>query len=135
MDRADSSAMLRPMPRPRTSSQPAPAADLASRHERILAVVRRIPPGRVATYGQVAALAGFPRQARLAGYALHHAGDGTLPWHRVINAQGRSSFAVDSENYRRQKDRLQAEGVPWLGGRVDLQRYGWKPRSELPLLD
>lgn len=110
-----------------------PAA--GDRYARILATVRKIPRGRVATYGQIAALAGFPKQPRLAGYALHHAGDGALPWHRVINAQGRLSFPPDSETYHQQKDRLEAEGVPLLGGRVDLQRYGWRPRSELPLLD
>lgn len=135
--------MLRPMPRSRPPAAEPPTAvagtststSTSDRYARILAVVRRIPAGRVATYGQIAALAGFPRQARLAGYALHHAGDARLPWHRVINAQGKCSFPADSENYRRQKQRLEAEGVPLLGGRVDLQRYGWKARSDSPLLD
>ena len=129
--------MLRPMPRSRPPTLPSPqaAAGGIDRYARILAVVRRIPPGRVATYGQIAALAGFPRQARLAGYALHHAGDAGLPWHRVINAQGRLSFAADSEPYRRQQARLEAEGVPLLGGRVDLRRYGWKTHADAPLLD
>lgn len=113
-------------------SKPATGSD---RYARIRDVVMRIPPGCVATYGQVAALAGFPRQARLAGYALHHAGDAGLPWHRVVNAQGRLSFPPDSDAYREQRQRLEADGVPLLGGRIDLQRHGWRPRSELPLLD
>lgn len=107
----------------------------SDRYARILATVRKIPRGRVATYGQIAALSGFPKQPRLAGYALHHAGDGALPWHRVINAQGRLSFPSDSDTYQKQKDRLEAEGVPLLSGRVDLERYRWRPRSELPLID
>ena len=63
-------------------------------YDRILAVVRRIPRGRVATYGQVAAAAGFPRAPRLAGYALHALPPGSpLPWHRVVGAGGRLSLA------------------------------------------
>jgi methylated-DNA-protein-cysteine methyltransferase-like protein len=58
---------------------------------RIYAVVRRIPRGRVATYGQVAWVAGLPRQARLVGYAMHAVGESaTIPWHRVVNAAGGS---------------------------------------------
>lgn len=100
-----------------------------STHARILAVVRRIPRGRVATYGQVAALAGFPRQPRLAGYALRHAGDGT-PWHRVVNAQGRISPRADPDGIPRQRTLLKAEGVRFdTGGRIDLRRYQWRPRA------
>lgn len=87
-----------------------------------------IPFGKVATYGQIAELAGLPRQARLVGYALHNTPDGcALPWHRVINAQGRISFPKDSEPYRRQLERLSEEGVEFIGGRVDLQLYRWRP--------
>ncbi len=102
----------------------------------ILAVVRRIPRGRVATYGQVAAQAGFPKRPRLAGYALSHLPAGhDLPWHRVINAQGRPSFERDGETYLLQLRRLAAEGVPNVDGRVDLARYRWQPRSSAPVLD
>jgi methylated-DNA-protein-cysteine methyltransferase-like protein len=95
---------------------------------RILAVVRRIPRGRVATYGQVAALAGFPRQPRLAGYALRHADD-AVPWHRVVNAGGRISARADSELARVQRILLMREGIRFnAGGALDLTRYGWRPR-------
>lgn len=103
---------------------------------RIWEVVKKIPQGCVATYGQVAKEAGFPKQPRLAGYALHEAPpEMKLPWHRVINAQGRISLAPESEGYQEQKRRLQEEGVIFMGGRVDLQRYQWRPRSEAPVLD
>jgi methylated-DNA-protein-cysteine methyltransferase-like protein len=98
----------------------------SSCHARILAVVRQIPRGRVATYGQVAALAGFPRQPRLAGYALRHADD-TVPWHRVVNAAGRISPRAESESARLQQKLLEAEGVRFDGeGRIPLRRYRWR---------
>jgi methylated-DNA-protein-cysteine methyltransferase related protein len=104
-------------------------------YERIWAAVRRIPRGRVATYGQIAALAGFPKQPRLAGYALHQLPSATrLPWHRVINAQGRISFPRGSAAFREQKQRLEADGVAFVGGRVDLERYRWRAASEAPVL-
>ena len=98
---------------------------------RIYAVVRRIPRGRVATYGQVALLAGLPRQPRLVGYAMHALPNGTdLPWHRVINAQGRvSARAGNDAGSLRQRVLLEAEGVQFdAAGRVSLVRHGWKPR-------
>ncbi|TJY58196.1 hypothetical protein E4T66_15985 [Sinimarinibacterium sp. CAU 1509] len=102
----------------------------------ILAVVRRIPRGRVATYGQVAAQAGFPKRPRLAGYALSHLPTGhDLPWHRVINAQGRPSFDPEGPAYRQQLQRLADEGVPNVDGRIDLARYRWQPQSSAPVLD
>lgn len=105
-------------------------------YERIWAVVRRIPLGRVATYGQVAAEAGYPKRPRLAGQALHHTPPGLeLPWHRVINAQGRSSLAEGSAAYREQLRRLRGEGVKIVNGRVDLAASRWQPRSLAPLLD
>lgn len=111
-------------------------AKSSASHARIWAVVRRIPRGRVASYGQVAAAAGLPRQARLAGYALHGApAHLKIPWHRVINAQGRISLPADSEAAGEQRRRLEAEGVVFVGGRVDLARYRWQPRSPAPVLD
>jgi len=100
-------------------------------YQRIYAVVRRIPRGRVATYGQVAALAGLPRQPRLVGYAMHALPNGTvLPWHRVINAQGRvSPRAGDGGSSLTQRVLLEREGVRFdASGRVSLARQGWKPR-------
>ncbi|HXT50993.1 MAG TPA: MGMT family protein [Thermoanaerobaculia bacterium] len=99
---------------------------------RIYAVVARVPPGRVVTYGQVAALAGLPRQARLVGYAMHGLPDGsTLPWHRVINAQGKvslRSFSGPSEGLQRHL--LEEEGVSFDDkDRVSLKKFRWKPRA------
>jgi methylated-DNA-protein-cysteine methyltransferase-like protein len=93
-------------------------------HAEIFAVVRRIPQGRVTTYGRIAALIGHPRAARLVGYAMHRCPSG-LPWHRVINAQGRISLPADSTGGIAQRRRLEKEGVVFIGGRIDLDRYGW----------
>lgn len=98
----------------------------------VYAVVRRIPRGRVATYGQIAALAGFPRAPRVAGYALHALPAGSpLPWHRVVAAGGRLSLVrLDPDAALTQRMRLEREGVRFdARGRVDLRRCGWKPRS------
>lgn len=98
-------------------------------YSRIYAVVRRIPVGRVATYGQVAALAGLPRHARLVGYALHALPSGTVvPWHRVVNAQGRISLGrTDAGGDLVQRLRLEREGVEFAGGRISLARFAWAP--------
>ncbi|MGB7756448.1 MAG: MGMT family protein [Salinisphaera sp.] len=93
-------------------------------HEHIFAVIRRIPPGRVATYGQIARLAGHPRAARQIGYALHRCPP-SLPWHRVLNARGRISLPADSTSALTQRRRLIEEGVTFIGGRVDLACHGW----------
>lgn len=101
-------------------------------HARILAVVRRIPRGRVASYGQVAALAGLGGQARLAGYALHALPEGTpLPWHRVLGAGGRLSLMkLDVGAGTTQRLRLEREGVRFdARGRVDLDVFGWRPAT------
>lgn len=95
--------------------------------ERIYEVVKRIPKGKVATYGQVAAMAGNPRWARVVGYALHVNPDpGHIPCFRVVNRFGEVSkaFAFGGENM--QIALLQAEGVEVTGGKVDLSKYGWK---------
>jgi methylated-DNA-protein-cysteine methyltransferase related protein len=101
-------------------------------YEKIYAVVRKIPKGRVATYGDVARIAGLPRQARLVGYALHALHDGTtLPWHRVINAQGKLSLARSGSSAGlTQRLRLEREGVRVdAAAKVSLERYGWKRLS------
>ena len=98
-------------------------------HERIFAVVRRIPAGRVATYGQIARPVGRPRSARQIGYAMHRCPPG-LPWHRVINAQGRISLPADSTSALTQRRRLLEEGVVFVGGRIDLARYGWDDEAD-----
>ena len=93
---------------------------------RVYQAVRRIPRGSVATYGQVALLAGTPRGARAVGWALR-ALRGSLaarvPWHRVVAAGGRLSPRVGGGEAR-QRARLVAEGVAFRAGRVDLRRHG-----------
>jgi methylated-DNA-protein-cysteine methyltransferase-like protein len=99
-------------------------------YQRIYRIVGRIPHGRVATYGQVAALAGLPGQARLAGYALHALPASTaLPWHRVINAQGGISLRGPGGDVLAQRMLLESEGVAFdARGRVRLETCRWKPR-------
>jgi alkylated DNA nucleotide flippase Atl1/3-methyladenine DNA glycosylase AlkD len=104
----------------------------SSSYRRIYAVVARIPAGRVATYGQVAELAGLPGHARQVGYALHALTDDTdLPWQRVINSRGEVSarstfFAAAREGH--QRFLLEEEDVVFdLAGRVDLRLYRWRP--------
>lgn len=101
-------------------------------YARIYAVVREIPRGRVATYGQVAALAGMPGQARQVGYALHALPDEEeVPWHRVINAQGRVSTRAEPFEESIQRQLLEREGLHFdASGRTDLERYRWKPRPD-----
>jgi len=89
----------------------------AARRQRIYAVVAAIPPGAVASYGQVAAQAGLARGARQVGRALAQCPPG-LPWHRVVNAAGRISLPPGSAGFREQVARLRAEGVDVRDGRV-----------------
>jgi methylated-DNA-protein-cysteine methyltransferase-like protein len=95
----------------------------------IYRVVRRIPRGRLATYGQIASLSGLEGHARQVGYALHALpSDTTVPWHRVVNAKGmvspRSCPGADID----QRLRLEAEGVTFdAHGRVALEQYRWNP--------
>ena len=94
--------------------------------ERIYEVVKRIPYGRVATYGQVAAIAGNPRWARVVGYALHANPDPAhIPCFRVVNRNGEVSKAFVFGGENAQIRLLQAEGVEVTDGRVDLSKYQW----------
>lgn len=103
--------------------------------DRIYAVVRRIPPGRVATYGQVAALAGLPGHARQVGQALRETPEGVeIPWQRVINAKGevspRGGLGLEQGW---QRHLLEEEGVVFDDrGRIDLDRFGWDPDAQPP---
>lgn len=105
--------------------------DRTGRWERIYSVVRRIPRGRVATYGQVADLAGLDGHARQVGYALHALPPGSrVPWQRVVNARGgvspRSVPGFDAV----QRTLLEREGVGFRpDGRIDLERHRWCPRG------
>ena len=105
--------------------KPAPDA-----RARIYAAVRRIPAGRVATYGQIAGLAGLPGQARLVGYALASLdADSDVPWHRVVNARGAISLPAAGHAAPMQRARLEAEGVVFARDRIPLDTWGWKPRT------
>ena len=94
--------------------------------EKIYAVVKTIPKGKVATYGQVAALAGNPHWARVVGYALHvNPMPGVIPCHRVVNREGRTApaFAFGGDSVQRQL--LEEEGIRFESdGRIDLKKYG-----------
>lgn len=100
------------------------ADSLENARERVWQVVAAIPEGRVATYGQIAAMAGMPNQSRLVGRVLSRLPAGTrLPWHRVINARG----TISNPNCEQQRRRLEAEGVTLIAGRIRLQDYRWSP--------
>lgn len=94
--------------------------------EKIYEVVRKIPYGRVATYGQVAMLAGNPRWARVVGYALHNNPDPqNIPCYRVVNREGKvaPAFAFGGENI--QRELLEKEGIVFeKDGHIDLEKYG-----------
>src|ERR1700754_3500933 len=116
-----------PMPPKRQPPRTAlPAGDKAV--AAICAVIRRIPKGWVATYGQVAALAGLPRRARLVGHVLQHLDSVTdIPWHRVVNAKGEVSYSPSRNGGDVLQQRLlEKEGVEFDGkNRFDLERFRW----------
>jgi len=96
----------------------------------VKAVIRRIPRGRVATYGQIAALAGRERAARGVAWILHSSSVAAgLPWHRVIGGPGRISLPR-GRGFEEQRKKLVAEGVKvGPGGRIDLKLFQWEPSS------
>lgn len=99
----------------------------SSTYQKFYAVIRKIPRGQVATYGQVARIAGLPGHARQVGYALHALrGSTSVPWQRVINAAGRISLRPLTGGIS-QRLLLEREGVEFAGDRVSLSRYGWNP--------
>jgi methylated-DNA-protein-cysteine methyltransferase-like protein len=102
--------------------------DRETRMRRIWETIQDIPPGCVASYGQIAEIAGVPRGARQVGYALRHTPEGLeLPWHRVVQSSGKSAFDPNSRAFGTQRDRLADEGVVVLKGRVNMSRYRWEP--------
>ena len=119
----------RPRPTAPGGGGPGPrqARQEPSTYQRIYAVVRRIPVGRVATYGQVARLAGLPGRARQTGYAMHALPAGSqVPWHRVVNAKGEISRRAAGTGELEQRLLLEREGVTFSWrGIIDLTRFGW----------
>ena len=111
----------------------------ANFYEQVYAVVRRIPPGKVTSYGRVAQMLGRPRAARAVGYALSALKDvepsqRDVPWQRVINSQGRVSIRNLRHAMAEQQALLEAEGVEFdARGYVDWRRFGWDGLSSVEL--
>ncbi|WP_139253695.1 MGMT family protein [Hydrococcus rivularis] len=106
-----------------------------SAYDKIYAIVQQISYGRVATYGQVAELAGLYGQARLVGYALYQINTSAseIPWHRVINAKGEISYSSlrRGDDYL-QRSLLEDEGIEFSqDGKIDLRRYQWQPENHI----
>jgi methylated-DNA-protein-cysteine methyltransferase related protein len=94
----------------------------------IFAIIHQIPAGRVATYGQIARLAGLPNGARAVGHALKQLPNDTrLPWHRVINSRGQISIPQTEPAHSLQVEKLRSEGVDVLGGTISLRHFQWQP--------
>lgn len=106
--------------------------ELEAFRDRVYWLVRQIPAGRVATYGQIATYAGSPRAARAVGNIMKGSQRKgvTLPWHRVINAAGGISGRGDFDRARRQRRRLEDEGIAFAAGTCDLDEYRWSPDAE-----
>lgn len=100
----------------------------STNYQRIYEMVRQIPRGTVATYGQIARLAGLAGHARQVGYALHALKDQAVPWHRVINAQGAISARSIPYYEKRQRHLLEEEGIKFSPqSKVSLALFQWKP--------
>ena len=98
---------------------------MSESHARIYAAIAAIPPGRVASYGAIAARAGLPGRARLVGKLLGQTPEGmVLPWFRVLRASGHIAMPPGSRGFREQSKLLRAEGVEVKNGRVPLSRFG-----------
>ena len=102
--------------------------DINDRNIRLYSVIQGIPLGKVATYGQIASLAGLPGAARLVGKILSGLpADTKPPWHRVINAAGKISLPQNSDSFTEQIKRLTAEDIVLTGPKISLNKYQWRP--------
>ncbi len=97
--------------------------------QRVYALVRLIPSGRVLAYGDVATALGSPRAARQVGYALAALGDDTVPWHRVVRKSGHIAHGGEPGRAPLQRVLLEAEGVVFDAGHVDMARHRWQPEA------
>ncbi|MBH0052486.1 MGMT family protein [Pseudoalteromonas sp. SWYJZ19] len=92
----------------------------------IFTVIGSIPAGSVASYGQVAALAGYPQNSRLVGRLLKMMPkDSSIPWHRVVNSQGKISFPEGSDKYQEQREKLLSEGISFKSDKVNIKLHRW----------
>jgi methylated-DNA-protein-cysteine methyltransferase-like protein len=98
--------------------------------ERVYKVVRRIPRGRVMTYGQIAVILGQGYTPRTVGFVMHGANESNTPWHRVINSQGRCSTGGVVLPADKQQRMLEGEGVRFAGGKCDLKVFLWRPGTK-----
>jgi methylated-DNA-protein-cysteine methyltransferase-like protein len=99
--------------------------------KKVMQQINKIPAGRVATYKQIAELAGKPQGSRAVAWILHSCSTSyKLPWHRVINSKGKISFEMGTHNFRKQKKNLENEGVVLAGdGQLSLNQFQWKKRA------
>ncbi|XXE60161.1 MGMT family protein [Pseudomonas sp. R1-18] len=110
------------------SGDPTGLSPAEARRTALYLTLAQIPEGRVVSYGQLAELAGLGRAARWVGRALSQLPEGSsLPWHRVLGADGRLSLPVGSASGDEQRARLRAEGLTITNNRVDIRRDGWRP--------
>lgn len=103
-------------------------------HRAVYGLVKKIPRGQVVTYGQIAAILGYPRAARAVGYAMRHCAPG-VPWHRVVNARGGISLRANVGSMLTQRVLLEQEGVPVRRGCVRLDRHRWRGPRRARRLD
>jgi len=96
--------------------------------QEVWALVRRIPRGRVATYGQLSQMIGRRLTPVGIGWAVNAAPEGTIAWHRVVNSKG--GISTDNQHPGLQRSLLEAEGVRFAAGVIDLEKYQWKPRPK-----
>jgi len=108
---------------------------MTKKWQQIITVVKLIPAGKVASYGQVADLAGLPRRARLVSTALKANSNEDVPWHRVVNSQGKISIPISEASHQLQLSLLRSDGVVVNAGRVDLKKYRWQPSLDALLFE
>ena len=97
--------------------------------QKVMQQIHKIPAGKIATYKQIAELSGKPQASRGVSWILHSCSTAyKLPWHRVLNSQGKISFEKTSHNYRKQKKLLLGEGVIFDGEQLNMAKYQWKKK-------
>ena len=100
----------------------------------VMSWTKKIPKGKVASYGQIARLAGKPNGARGVGWILNSSAEAhNLPWQRVINSKGKISFPKKTDEYKLQKSLLKSEGIIFLeDDSIDFDKFGWKKEPTAP---